>query len=46
MDKQDESGTLDQIKEIWEEWEDSRHQYRSSHAMVKINKIFKEGADR
>ena len=33
--------TLKEIKDVWQDWKDDRHRWRSSHAMVKISTILK-----
>jgi len=39
MISRDEMTKLEQIENVCEDWKNSRHKWRSSHAMVKINKI-------
>jgi len=35
---------LQQIRAVWKAWDRSTHKWRSSHAMVKINKLFEPAA--
>ena len=42
MESKQDKTALDDIETIWEQWKNSGHRFRSSHAMVKINKILME----
>lgn len=38
MEEQDKE-TLERIQDVWKRWKNSQHSWRSSHAMIDLNKI-------
>lgn len=44
--KQDEPGTIEQIRAIWKDWQINPDKLQASQAMVKIGEILEEAAAR